>query len=154
MTASHGAKCIGIQYTHTHTHAQAHAHIVRRSASNHIHSFAGLLGFGLSIFLCTYIHTRKMLSGFTKPLWHMHAQFYFFFLSLKNNHDRQHNLHTRTHINAYLTETTFKLYITTISRFSNALHLSVSHIEVWVENKRKKREISAEHNEPSILKLH
>lgn len=149
MTASHGTKCVL-----SHTHTCMHAH---RLASNHIHSFihlfAGLFGFGLSIFLFYVHNTQQMLSGFTKPLL-THARTIFARLfSLKNNHDRQQqskNARTLTQ-----TETTFKNCTLQPYLDSRALfHLAFSLIERWVENRERKREIIAEHNEPSILKLH
>lgn len=136
--------CIG---AHTCTH-------IARYRITFIHSFADWLVRFRSIYLFvhTQTHTQQMLSGFTKPLWHTHAQFLLFF-SLKNNHDRQQqSTHTRTLTkNAYLTETTFKncTYYNHIS-----IHLSFSHIEVKRRIEKKKRKTSAEHNDPSILKLH
>lgn len=148
MTASHGAKCVYRHTVHTYTYVCTH---IARHRITFIHSFAGSFGFGLSIFLRTYTHGKC----FQASPSHFDTCTHNFFCSFFAQKQPRSTItiyiytHARTLIsNAYLTEwerqRSEKLYITTISRFSNtlsSLSLCVFHTSKLSAELRKKERI-------------
>lgn len=139
-------------HTHTHTHTRLHACMCARTSlgiesHSFIHSFIRWLVRcrcrSIYLFVLRTHITQQMLSGLTKPLWHMHAQFLLFFRSKTTTIDNN-NLHTHAlahdmrtfHIERQRTKTVHYNHISIVER--SVISLFRTH-RSWVANRKEKK---------------